>query len=197
MTTDDEKAIDTTARPAASAGPAVVLERLGVHARITISRIEKHNALGRDTLAALAAAVESANADDGVRYVVLRGAGSRYFAAGGDLVDLAAIRSVDDTAAFAAQSRAALDVVRSSAVPTIAFLNGDAIGGGAELALACDLRVMAATARIGYVQSRLAITSAWGGGPDLCAVVGPSRALRMMARAEMVSAADALAWGFK
>ncbi|MGI9024453.1 MAG: enoyl-CoA hydratase/isomerase family protein [Burkholderiaceae bacterium] len=174
---------------------ALSIERFGAQRRITINRIEKHNALSRDVLDGLARAVRIAAADPSVNYVVIRGDGARYFAAGGDLVDLATIRSVEATAAFASTSRSALDAIRDSAVPVIAWLNGDALGGGAELALACDLRVMTPGARIGYVQSRLAITSAWGGAADLCAVVGPSRALRMMARAEMIGAAQALAEG--
>ena len=65
--------------------------------------------------------------------------------------------------------------------------------GGAELALACDFRLMREGAHIGFVHGRLAITSAWGGGPDLASLIGPARALRMTARCEMVSAATALA----
>lgn len=171
------------------------IERVGPQCRITIGRIEKHNALSRDVLAELARIVTEAARDATVSYVVIRGDGARYFAAGGDLVDLSTIRSQADTAAFATQSRTALDAIRTSAVPVVAWLNGDALGGGAELAMACDLRVMTPTARIGYVQSRLAITSAWGGTPDLCAVVGPSRALRMMARAELIVAEQAFADG--
>ena len=176
-------------------GPALSVEQFGAQCRITIKRIEKHNALSRDVLAELARTVRHAADDPCVHYVVIRGDGSRYFAAGGDLVDLATIRTEEATVAFAAASRSALDAIRGSAIPVIAWLNGDALGGGAELALACDLRVMAPGARIGYVQSRLAITSAWGGAADLCAVVRPSRALRMMARAEMIDAAQALAEG--
>lgn len=115
---------------------------------ITIDRAAKHNALARPVLAELAATVRELGARPQLRYLVIRGAGERYFAA-----------------------------------------------GGAELALACDLRLQAAHARIGYIQSRLAITSAWGGGPDLFRLVGPARALRMMARAELVEAETALAWG--
>lgn len=179
---------------AADAGD-VVVSRIGPQCRITIRRVAKHNALSRGVLAALASGVAAAAGDASASYVVLTGDGDRYFAAGGDLVDLAQVRSVDDTTAFARASRAALDTIRTSRLPVIAWLNGDAIGGGAELALACDVRVMARTARIGYVQSRLAITSAWGGGPDLVAAVGPSRAMRMMMRAELRTADEALGDG--
>jgi enoyl-CoA hydratase/carnithine racemase len=85
--------------------------------------------------------------------------------------------------------------VRNCPVPVIALVNGDAMGGGAELALACDMRVMAAHARIGYMHGRLNVSTGWGGGTDLFDLVGRSRALRMLTRAEMVPAAEALAWG--
>ncbi|MDB5851669.1 MAG: h16 [Rhodoferax sp.] len=126
---------------------------------------------------------------------MLTGAGERFFAAGGDLLDLANVRDEAATLAMTDEARGALDVIRCCPVPVLALLNGDAIGGGAELALACDLRLQSAHARIGFIQARLAITSAWGGGPDLCRLVGPARALRMMSRCEMVDAPQALAWG--
>jgi enoyl-CoA hydratase len=162
---------------------------------ITIDRAHKHNALARSVLAALARAVTDAGARPETRLVLLRGAGDRFFAAGGDLVELSDVRDEPATHAMAERSRAALDAVRRCPVPVLAYLNGDAIGGGAELALACDLRLQAGRARIGFIQARLAITSAWGGGPDLCRLVGGARALRMMARCEMVDATQALQWG--
>lgn len=162
---------------------------------ITIDRAAKHNALARPVLAELAATVRELGARPQLRYLVIRGAGERYFAAGGDLRDLASVRDEAGVQAMMDQAGGALDAVRRCPVPVIAYLNGDAIGGGAELALACDLRLQAAHARIGYIQARLAITSAWGGGPDLFGLVGPARALRMMARAELVEAETALAWG--
>ncbi len=183
---------DGTGTSAANVASGLTSERVGTQCRITIRRIDKHNALSREVLAALADAVRAAGNDEAVGHVVVTGDGSRFFAAGGDLVDLAAVRSVDDTRAFAATSRAALDAIRTCPLPVVAWLNGDAIGGGAELALACDLRVMTPAARIGFVQSRLAITSAWGGGPDLVRVVGPSRAMRMMLRAEMLTCDEAM-----
>lgn len=162
---------------------------------VTVDRAAKHNALARPVLAELAAAVTAAGSRDGVRCVVVTGAGEKYFAAGGDLRDLESVRDEPAVLAMMEEAGAALDAIRNCTVPVIAYLNGDAIGGGAELALACDMRLQAAHARIGYIQAKLAITSAWGGGPDLFQLVGRSRAVRMMSRCELVGAEQALDWG--
>lgn len=172
-----------------------VEERAGGIVWITIDRPHKHNALARGVLSELGQAVVAAGARPDVRFIVLTGAGDRFFAAGGDLVELADVRDERATIDMAEQSRAALDAVRSCPVPVLAYLNGDAIGGGAELALACDMRIQASHARIGFIQARLAISSAWGGGPDLCQLVGSARAMRMMSRGELVDAPQALQWG--
>ncbi|HSN19038.1 MAG TPA: enoyl-CoA hydratase/isomerase family protein [Usitatibacter sp.] len=173
----------------------VRVERHGRVMRVTLNRPDKHNPLSRAVLGRLRAAFEGARDDDTIACAVVTGAGERYFAAGGDLRDLASVREEPDVRAMATEARAALDAVREFPVPVVALLNGDAIGGGAELALACDLRVLREGAHIGYIHGRLAITSAWGGGPDLVSVVGPARALRMTARCELVPAATALEWG--
>lgn len=162
---------------------------------LTIDRLGIHNALSRAVLDELANAVAYHGEDEQTRFIVITGAGERYFAAGGDLVDLSSVRSAEATLAMSRNARSALDAIRNCKVPVIAYVNGDAIGGGAELALACDMRLIAASARIGYVQAKLAITTAWGGGTDLCTLVGASRALRMMTRCEMVSAETAVNWG--
>lgn len=162
---------------------------------LTINRADKHNALSRSVLADLAQAVTASAQDPQTLFIVIQGAGNRYFAAGGDLVDLSSVRSPEATKAMSDEARAALDTIRDCEVPVIACLNGDAIGGGAELSLACDMRVMASTARIGYIHTKLAITPAWGGSTDLCNLVGSARALRMMSRCEMIPAELALQWG--
>jgi len=173
--------------------------RLHMHADgacwLTIDRPDKHNALARPLLAALGSAVRELGARPELRCLVVTGAGERYFAAGGDLRELARVRDEASVQAMVQEAGDALEAIRLCPVPVVALLNGDALGGGAELALACDLRVFTAHARLGFIQSKLALTSAWGGGPDLFALVGPSRALRMMARAELVGAEQALAWG--
>ena len=163
--------------------------------RITINRLQQHNALSASVLAGIAAHVASAAADPGTKLVLLAGVGDKYFAAGGDLRELSSVRTEQAVLDMSNEARSALDAIRHSAVPVIACLNGDAIGGGAELALACDMRLIASSARIGFIQGKLAITSAWGGGVDLVQLVGPARAMRMMARCELVAATEALLWG--
>ena len=162
---------------------------------ITIERPGVHNALSRPALAALADAVRALARRPDVRCVGLRGAGRAYFAAGGDLVDLADVRTEASTRRMVDDCTAALDAIRSCPLPVIAYLNGDALGGGAELAVACDLRMAAPHAHIAYIHGRMAITSAWGGGSDLCELVGSAKAMRMMSRCERVDAPTALAWG--
>jgi enoyl-CoA hydratase len=176
-------------------GDLVVEEREAGAYWVTINRPHKHNALSRGVLAQLGDLVNRLAAQPGARLIILTGAGERYFAAGGDLTDLASVRDEAATMAMTDEARGALDVVRDSAIPILAWLNGDAIGGGAELALACDMRLQGSKARIGFIQAKLGITSAWGGGPDLCQLIGPSRAMRMMSRCELVDSTQALAWG--
>lgn len=177
------------------ADEAVRVEREGRVLRVMVDRPDKHNALSRAVLARLRSVFESARDDADLACVVLRGAGEKYFAAGGDLRDLGEVREPDAVRTMATEARGALDAVRGFPLPVVAMVNGDAIGGGAELALACDLRVMSERAHIGYIHGRLAITSAWGGGPDLAETVGAARALRMTSRCEAIAAPTALQWG--
>ena len=173
----------------------VVEERAPGVIWITIDRVQKHNALARNVLSGIADAITVESNRRETRLIILTGAGDRFFAAGGDLVELASVRDEAAVIAMTDEARMALDTVRNCAVPVLAYLNGDAIGGGAELALACDMRMQASNARIGFVQAKLGITSAWGGGPDLCQLVGAARAMRMMSRCELVDAEQALRWG--
>lgn len=170
-------------------------ERQGSVLRLCIDRPDRHNPLSRPVLAVLAAKLREATQDEQLSCVVLRGAGDRYFAAGGDLKDLDSVRERAATEEMATSSRAVLDCARECAVPVVALLNGDALGGGAELAVACDLRVMAAHAHIAFIHSKLALSTGWGGGPDLFDLIGPTRALAMLCRAEAVDAPTALNWG--
>jgi len=162
---------------------------------VTITRPDKRNALSADTLRALEDAFRPAAAEPDLALAILTGSGSRAFAAGGDLHELQALRSKETIEPFTRAARAALDAIRRFPLPVIAALNGDALGGGAELALACDVRVAAAHARIGFVQGKLAVSTAWGGGIDLMRLLGSARALELLASGRLVSATEAAALG--
>lgn len=162
---------------------------------VVIDRPEKRNALSRATLEELSAAFDPCQADEDLRLAILTGAGEKSFAAGGDLSELASVKGERAAVEMATHAKVTLNRVREFPLPVIARLNGDALGGGAELAVACDLRVAASHARIGFIQGRLGITSAWGGGVDLIRLLGTARAMQMMTRTEVVNPVIALDCG--
>ncbi len=159
--------------------------------RVLINRPEKRNALSQAVLNELGAVFNAHAQDDTLSAATLTGAGERCFAAGGDLKEFDSLREPTAVAQMARNSCAALDAIRHFPVPVIGLLNGDALGGGAELALACDVRVFATHAKIAFVQGTLGISPAWGGGADLIRVVGGSQALKLLARADLLDATAA------
>lgn len=173
----------------------IAVRREGAVLHVTIERPEKRNALSRAVLAELRRAFAEHAADETIQAAVLTGAGDRCFAAGGDLKELEAVRDPDAARAFSIEAKAALQAVRDFPAPVVAALNGDALGGGAELALACDLRAMARHARLGFLQGRLALTTGWGGGYDLIRRAGTATALRLLAGAAVLSAEEAASLG--
>lgn len=170
----------------------LLVEQRGHRLHVTINRPERRNALSLELLDHLGATFARHAADPSLKCAVLSATGDRCFAAGGDLKELAAVRSEADTLAMARRARAALDAVRCFPVPVLAALNGHALGGGAELAMACDLRVATAQAELGFLQAQLNVTTAWGGGIDLLALLGPARGLALLLEARRVPAAEAL-----
>jgi len=162
---------------------------------LTINRPEKRNALSMDLLDALGTTLTSHAENDAIKVAVITASGDRCFAAGGDLKELDAIRTTDQAEAMSKRGRRALDQIRNFPLPVIAALNGLALGGGAELAMACDLRVAAANAEIGFLQGQLAVTTAWGGGIDLVAAAGSRRALDLLISARRLTAEEAFAAG--
>jgi len=162
---------------------------------VTIDRPEKRNPLSLGVLEEIKTIFTSHAGDETLRFAILTAKGDRAFASGGDLVELASFRTAHDAEEFSRHGKAALDAIRYFPVPVVARVNGLALGGGAELALACDMRVATASAKIGFIHGRLNISPSWGGGIDLVRLIGPARALTMMARAEILSAQDAAVLG--
>src|SRR5437867_4664309 len=162
---------------------------------VRISRPQARNALSRAVLAELGTVFAAHAEDSALKAAVLTGEGDKAFAAGGDLKDFAQVRTVEDTTALFDGAWTALEHVRRFPVPVVAALNGLTVGGGAELALACDFRVAAAHAKLGFVQGRLNISTGFGGGADLMRLLGASRGLLCALRAEVLSATDARSAG--
>jgi enoyl-CoA hydratase/carnithine racemase len=155
---------------------------------ITVNRPHARNAIAPATMDELDSALDAAV---GARALVITGAGDRAFISGGDLKELSAIRTEDEATAMALRMRGICDRIAGFPGPVIAALNGHAFGGGAEVAIAADIRVAADDVRIGFNQVALAIMPAWGGAERLAAVVGRSRALLLAGTGTVLDAAEA------
>jgi enoyl-CoA hydratase/carnithine racemase len=166
------------------------LEVVGGVATLLIDRPRARNALALQTMAELDQALDTVQRER-VGVLVIRGAGAKAFCAGGDLKELEHMRSEDDAASMAHRMRATLDRIPQLAIPVIAGLNGDALGGGAELALACDFRIAASHAHIGFAQISLGLMPAWGASERLAALVGRGRALSMLLGGQLMTADEA------
>ena len=162
-------------------------------ATVIVNRPEKRNALNALVRHELLAALERLRTDPDVRVVVLTGAGSQAFIAGADINEFA-----ERTPAAQRQAMAApriFDAVAEYPKPVIAMINGVALGGGCELALACDIRIAAASARLGQPEIRLGLIPGGGGTQRLPRLVGTGGALRLILSGAAVSAAEALRMG--
>ncbi len=166
----------------------VDLEWDGALAVITIDRPHARNAISLETMDQLDKALDGAQ---GAQALVIRGAGDRAFVSGGDLKELSALRTEPDASAMAFRMRSICDRIAGTPAPTIAALNGHALGGGAEVAVAADIRLAADDIKIGFNQVALAIMPAWGGAERLTALVGYSKALLLAGTGTVLDAADA------
>ena len=160
-----------------------------------LNRPADGNAINLALAHELATLVATCTADHALRALVITGSGPRYFCTGGDVKAYARVESAQELNEVFQVIRDLLDAIAALHCPVIAAINGYAVGGGAELALACDLRVMDAAAQIGFPQSRLGILPGWDGISRLVPLVGRGTATRLLLAGKRVSAADALACG--
>ena len=170
------------------------LERHGPVAVITLNRPDALNALSVEMLDDLEARMGEVDADPRVRAVVLTGAGERAFCAGADIAGLSAM-SPAQAGAFAEQGQRVFDRIEGQATPVVAAVNGFALGGGCELALACDIRVAADTARLGQPEVTLGVVPAWGGARRMSRVAGAGVAKDLILTGRLMSADEALRTG--
>ena len=168
----------------------VTLERDGHAAWLTINRPEARNALSFPTLNLLRELLAELREDDSVWAVVLTGAGDKAFCAGADLKERRTMPE-DMVPQFVRQIRATMDDIAALPQPTIAAMNGHAFGGGCEMALACDLRILDAEALIGLTETSLAIIPGAGGCIRLPRLVGAAKAKELILLARRLTAAEA------
>ena len=159
-------------------------------ARVTINRPDKLNALNATVIAELADAVGHIESDDAVRGVILTGAGTKAFAAGADIGELTAQGAMDGKARALAGQRAMRRLERCGK-PVVAAVNGFALGGGCELAMACHLRVASESARFGQPEVKLGLGPGYGGTVRLPRLVGKGRALELLLTGAMIDAQEA------
>ncbi|HYV86798.1 MAG TPA: enoyl-CoA hydratase-related protein [Patescibacteria group bacterium] len=159
-------------------------------ARLTINRPEKLNALDRQTMREIDAAVGRAREDAQVGVLLVCGAGEKAFVAGADINELAAQTPVEG-AAYARAGQAVLGRLETLGKPSIAVIKGYALGGGLELALACTLRIASDTARLGQPETALAIIPGYGATQRLARLVGRGKALEMILTGDPIDAREA------
>ena len=162
---------------------------------ITINRPDKLNALNRETIGELDRALDEAEADKSVRVLIITGSGPKAFVAGADIKEFAHF-GIDEGKALSADGHKRLfDHIEHLGKPVIAAVNGFALGGGLELAMACHIRVASDNARMGLPEVSLGVIPGYGGTQRLSRLVGKGKAMEMIFTAGMIKADEALQWG--
>jgi enoyl-CoA hydratase len=176
------------------ASDTVHVECDGPVAVVTIDRRQVLNALDRATIDQLRRVVLDVRRDEAVRCAILTGAGEKAFVAGADIQELERL-SPNEAKAYALEGQHVFDLIEHLGKPVIAAVNGFALGGGCELAMACTLRVASETARFGQPEVKLGVTPGFAGTQRLPRLVGKGRALDLLLTGRIVDAQEALAIG--
>lgn len=168
----------------------LLVEQHGAVLLVTLNRPQSHNALNGQLLTELSALIAGAAADAGVRALVLTGAGDRAFVAGADITELASL-DAEGARRFAASGQAVFGALERLGKPSVAAINGFALGGGCELAMACTLRLAADTAELGQPEVDLGIIPGFGGSQRLARLIGRGRALALLLGGHRIGAVEA------
>lgn len=173
----------------------VTIERAGARADVTIRHAAKRNAMSETLQEALSATFTELAGDPTVGLVVLSSEGDAAFCSGGDLYEVARADTAERARALATRIRGVLDSIRRFPAPVVAGINGLALGGGSELAMSADFRVVAAHAHVVFGQVGQAVSPGWGGAADLIELVGPATAQRLLASGTQLGHTEGLALG--
>ena len=168
----------------------ILYEKKGAIAYVTLNRPKVLNALSHATWENLEAAFEDAREDEAVRGVILTGAGDKAFIAGADISELAHVTAVEAEQS-SAYGQKVLNLIENLGKPVIAAINGFALGGGCETAMACTIRLAAENAKFGQPEVKLGVIPGGGGTQRLPRLVGKGRALQLILTGDMISAQEA------
>ncbi|MBL8151796.1 MAG: enoyl-CoA hydratase/isomerase family protein [Blastocatellia bacterium] len=171
----------------------ILVEVRGRVAIITVNRPKKLNALNIATRSELVAAVEELRNNSEVRVIVLTGAGDKSFIAGADIGEFEGRTALTQREVM--RGTRAFDVLEECPKPVIAMINGFCLGGGCELALSCDIRIAAETAKLGQPEINLGIIPGGGGTQRLTRLVGEGKAMQLILTGDMIDASEAKAIG--
>jgi 3-hydroxypropionyl-coenzyme A dehydratase len=168
----------------------IQLEPRGDIAIIKINRPEALNAVNIDVIGELSRTLDIISVDEGIKAVIITGAGERSFCAG---ADIAYMVNIDPMRAekYASSAQAVLNKIEKLEKPVIAAVNGFALGGGCELALVCDIRIASSNAKIGQPEVTIGIPPGWGGTQRLVRIVGPAKAKELIFTGKMITAEEA------
>lgn len=162
-----------------------------------IDRPEKMNAINFEVMNDLEVFLNHVDANDQINYVVIKGSGERAFCSGGDLTEFHHIHTAEEAYPMLGRMAGLLYRLASLPVPVIAIVNGTAVGGGCEIASACDYRVVSANAKAGFIQGTLAITTGWGGATQLFEKLNRhDTVLKMLSEAKIHTADELLSIGW-
>ncbi len=171
--------------------PNLLLETRDRILYITINRESKLNALNRETLSELHLALKESFQDASIGGIIITGAGEKAFVAGADISEFAAFNAEEGRELAKEGQSKVFDLIQNSGKPIIAAINGFALGGGLELALACHIRIASANAKMGLPEVSLGLIPGYGGTQRLTQLVGKGRALEMILTAGMIDAEEA------
>ncbi len=172
----------------------VLLEKSEGIAIISINRPEALNALNTETVVELGKVVDAVKADDEVRVVIITGAGGKAFVAGADIAEMQS-KNAEAGFIFGTTGQAVFEKIEGLARPVIAAINGFALGGGCELAMACDIRLASEKAKFGQPEVGLGIIPGFGGTQRLPRLVGKGKAMELILTGGVIPAAEALRIG--
>lgn len=172
----------------------IQLEPQGEIALLRINRPEALNAMNIDVISELSRTVDIVGADEGIKVVLITGAGEKSFCAGADISYMVNIDPIT-AEKYASSAQSVLNKIERLEKPVIAAVNGYALGGGCELAMVCDIRIASSNAKMGQPEVTIGIPPGWGGTQRLMRLVGPAKAKELVFTGKMISAEEAFQLG--